>query len=199
MSIIICHECGLTHVKKPIAEGSRAKCVRCGAVLGVRRKNSLERTLALSLSGLVLLIVANVFPFLAMEIEGQVKQTTLITGVRELIGQEMYGLGLLVMATSVLIPFLEVFGLLYILVPLKFGRVPWKLAPVFRFVLCIQPWGMMEVFMLGILVSLVKLAKLAEIVPGTALYAFMALIFVIAAMHASLDRDMVWQRLGFET
>ena len=199
MPVIACHECGLTHAKKPIAEGYMAKCVRCGAVLYVRRKNSLDRTLALSLSGLVLLIVANAFPFLAMEIEGQVKQTTLITGVRELIGQEMYGLGLLVMATSVLVPFLEVFGLLYILVPLKFGRVPWKLAPVFRFVLCIQPWGMMEVFMLGILVSLVKLAKLAEIVPGTALYAFMALIFVIAAMHASLDRDMVWQRLGFET
>ena len=199
MPVIACHECGLTHAKKPIAEGYTAKCVRCGAVLYVRKKNSLDRTLALSLSGLILLIVANAFPFLAMEIEGQVKQTTLITGVRELIGQEMYGLGLLVMATSVLVPFLEVFGLLYILVPLKFGRVPWKLAPVFRFVLCIQPWGMMEVFMLGILVSLVKLAKLAEIVPGTALYAFMALIFVIAAMHASLDRDMVWQRLGFET
>ena len=199
MSIIACHECGLTHVKRPISEGSTAKCVRCGAVLYARRKNSLNRTLALSLAGLVLLIVANALPFMTMEIEGQVKQTTLITGVRELVAQEMYGLGLLVMATSVLVPFLEVFGLLYILIPLKFGRVPWKLAPVFRIILRIQPWGMMEVFMLGILVSLVKLAKLAEIVPGTALYAFMALIFVIAAMHANLDRDMVWQRLGFET
>jgi paraquat-inducible protein A len=54
---------------------------------------------------------------------------------------------------------------------------------------------MLEVFMLGILVSMVKLAKMASIVPGVSLYAFVALIFVLAATTASLDSHLVWDRL----
>jgi paraquat-inducible protein A len=53
---------------------------------------------------------------------------------------------------------------------------------------------MMEVFMLGILVSFVKLAKMATLIPGTALYAFLVLIFVLAASAASLDPHIVWYR-----
>ncbi len=48
--------------------------------------------------------------------------------------------------------------------------------------------------MLGILVSIVKLAKMAEIVPGVAVYSFMALIFVLAACTASVDPHLVWKR-----
>jgi paraquat-inducible protein A len=197
--IIVCHECDMPHVKKPLKEGETARCVRCGAVLYMKRRNSLDRTLALTLTASVLFVVANAYPFLEMKIEGRLKETTLLTGVAELIGQQMYGLALLVLFTSVVVPFLEIFGYLYILAPLKFGRTPRGLATVFRWIKTLQPWGMMEVFMLGILVALVKLAKMAEIIPGLALYAFMALIFAIAAMKASLDHDMVWGRLGFDT
>jgi paraquat-inducible protein A len=57
---------------------------------------------------------------------------------------------------------------------------------------------MMEVFMLGILVSVVKLAGMASIVPGISLFAFLALIFVLAASSASLDPHLVWERVEFK-
>jgi paraquat-inducible protein A len=79
--------------------------------------------------------------------------------------------------------------------PLKLERVPWKLGGVFRFVRSIEPWGMMEVFMLGILASVVKLAQMASIIPGISMYAFAALIVVIAAAAASLDPRIVWERV----
>jgi paraquat-inducible protein A len=60
----------------------------------------------------------------------------------------------------------------------------------------IQPWGMMEVFMVGILVSVVKLAKMAKIIPGISLYSFLALIFVLSAMTVSLDGHLIWQKWG---
>jgi paraquat-inducible protein A len=53
---------------------------------------------------------------------------------------------------------------------------------------------MMDVFMIGILVSVVKLTEMATIVPGTSLFAFVALIFVLAAAQAALDPDLVWER-----
>jgi paraquat-inducible protein A len=57
-----------------------------------------------------------------------------------------------------------------------------------------QPWSMMEVFMLGVLVTIVKLAKMALIVPGPAVYCFMALILVLASCTATLDPHQVWER-----
>jgi len=195
-SMIACHECDLLHRIKPLPEGTAAKCVRCGAVLYRQKKDSLDRTLSLTIAGLVLLIVANTFPFLAMKSGGLVQQTTLITGVKQLYAQGMESLALLVFLTSILVPFVQLAGMLYVLVPLKFNRVPWNLALVFRFLRSLQPWGMMEVFMLGILVSYVKLGKMATIVPGLALYSFVVLIFVLAGSAASLDPRIVWDRLA---
>ena len=60
----------------------------------------------------------------------------------------------------------------------------------------VRPWGMVEVFMLGVLVSLVKLAHLAGIVPGIALWAFAALMFVMAAIASVLDPRDLWARVA---
>jgi paraquat-inducible protein A len=100
----------------------------------------------------------------------------------------------LVFLTTILAPFLQLLGLAYILLPLKIDRMAPGTFRVFRLFHGIQPWSMMEVFMLGILVSIVKLAKMAQIVPGIAVYSFMALIFVLAACTASLDPHLVWER-----
>ena len=48
--------------------------------------------------------------------------------------------------------------------------------------------------MLGILVSVVKLAKMAKIVPGIAIFSFFALIVVLAAATVSLDPHKIWDR-----
>jgi paraquat-inducible protein A len=139
--------------------------------------------------------VANAYPFLGFKISAQIRETTLITGVKELYLQGMWILATVVLLTTIVVPALQLMGLLYVVVPLRLNRLPWKLKTVFRFIQHLQPWGMMEVFMLGILVSYVKLAKMATIVPGIALFAFMALIFILTASMAALDPHDVWERI----
>ncbi|MGD2184837.1 MAG: paraquat-inducible protein A [Desulfobacterales bacterium] len=192
--LIACHECDLLHQSQSLPPGGTARCVRCGAVLYRRKRNSLDRVLALTIAGLVLFLVANAYPFLTFKLEAQVQETTLISGVIELYAQGMWIVAGVVLMTSILMPLLELIGMLYILLPLKFNLRPWKLPVFFRLVRRFKPWGMMEVFMLGILVAYVKLAKMASLIPGTALYAFLALIFVLAASAASLDPHIVWNR-----
>jgi paraquat-inducible protein A len=146
------------------------------------------------MAGLILFILANSFPFLGLRIGAQIRETTLITGIYELYVQGMQVIALLVLVTTVLVPFTQMMCLFYILLPIKFGRLPKRLPRVFRFLQSIQPWGMMEVFMVGILVSVVKLAKMAKIIPGISLYSFLALIFVLTAMTVSLDAHLIWQK-----
>ncbi len=197
-TLIACHDCDLIHRVRPIPDGAVAKCLRCGAILYRQKRDSLDRTLALTFAGLILYVVANTFPFLAFDMQGQVTQTTLITGVVDLWQQGMPGLAILVLLTSIIAPGLQLFGLLYVLVPLRLDRVPRRLPQVFRFVHDLQPWGMMEVFLLGILVSVVKLAGMATIVPGLAIWSFGVLIVVLAAAAASLDPREVWKRVEYQ-
>ncbi|UCD82786.1 MAG: paraquat-inducible protein A [Desulfobacterales bacterium] len=193
-SLIACHECDLIHRIGPLPKKGIASCVRCGSVLYRDKPNSLERTLALSLAGLILFTVANAFPFLALKMGSQVHQTTLITGIKVLYTQGMQPVAILVLLTTILAPLAQLLGMLYVIVPLRHRRVPPKFAPVFRLVRSLQPWSMMEVFMLGILVSVVKLAKMAQILPGIAIFSFFALIVVLAAATVSLDPHEVWER-----
>ncbi|MCP4626175.1 MAG: paraquat-inducible protein A [bacterium] len=193
-SLIACHECDLIHRVKPLPEKGIANCTRCGSVLYRHKPNSIDRTLAMSMAGLVLFLLAISFPFLALKTDSQLHQTNLITGIKVLYTQGMRGLAVVVLLTTILAPLAQLMGMLYLLLPLKHNRIPPQFAPIFRFVRGLQPWSMMEVFMLGILVSVVKLAKMAQIVPGIAIFSFFALILVLAAATVSLDPHEVWHR-----
>jgi paraquat-inducible protein A len=194
-SMIACHDCDLIQKIPSLPEKGTAKCIRCGAVLYQHKPDSLDRTIALTVAGLVLFIVANSFPFLAMKTGGLVRETTLATGIHELYGQEMWEMATLVLLTCLIIPLVQMSCMLYLLVPIKLNRSALYSARVFRFVQHLAPWGMMEVFMLGILVSLVKLGKMATIVPGLAAYSFGLLIFILAASSAALDPHIIWEKL----
>lgn len=192
--IIACHECDLLHRLGPLPQGTLARCTRCGSVLLRHRPKSLERTLALSITGLILFTLANSFPFLAMTFEGQYRQIVLLTGIKEFYNQGMPEIALLVFLTTFVSPLLHLSGLLYVLLPLKLNMLPPAVWRVFRWVRSLQPWSMLEVFMLGILVALVKLTDMADVVPGISLYCFLALIYVLAAITASLDPSSVWEK-----
>jgi paraquat-inducible protein A len=194
-ALIACHECDLLQQSPALPMGGTLRCARCGAVLYRRKRNSLDRVLALTIAGLILFMVANVFPFLTFRLEARIQETTLITGIIELYNQGMWIVAGVVLLTSIVVPLLELTGMLYVLLPLKFNRRPWKMPLFFRTIRGFKPWGMMEVFMVGILVAFVKLSKMATIIPGMALYAFMILIFVLAASAAYLDPHIVWNRL----
>ncbi|EGV29701.1 integral membrane protein, PqiA family [Thiorhodococcus drewsii AZ1] len=190
-----CLECGLLQRNPALPPGGTAVCVRCGNVLHRDRPDSINRTLALTIAGIVLFVIANAFPFLAFEMRGQETQTTLMTGVMDLWRGGNVFIAAVVFFTSVLAPGLQLVLLLVVLVPLMLERVPPWLPRLFRWVRTLTPWGMMDVFMVGILVSVVKLSEMATMVPGAALFAFGALILVLAGAQSALDPDQVWSRV----
>lgn len=194
---IACHECDLIHKLPDIPDGGAARCLRCDATLYRPRKDSLNRTLALTIAGIILFVIANTFPFIGFNIQAQIRETTLATGIYELYHQEMGIIATLVLITVVIIPLISLCCLLYILIPLQQQRVPKFLAPVFRLYLFLKPWGMMEIFLLGILVSGFKLIKMAAIIPGLSLFAFSILILVLSTIVTTLDEHIIWEKIDY--
>jgi paraquat-inducible protein A len=124
-----------------------------------------------------------------------VQQTSLLSGVEQLFDQRIYFLATLVLLTCVLLPLIQMLSLLYVFIPLKLNSQSKFAIPVFRLLGHIKPWSMMEIYMLGILVAIVKLAKMATIIPGLAVIAFGLLIFVLTFALSAVDYHMVWERL----
>lgn len=194
--LIACHECDLLHRVRPLSQKSKARCRRCGALLYVHAPETVDRSLACAITGLLLLVIANTYPFLSLESQGTVLETTLITGTVVLSKQSMAGLAILVLLTSMLIPGMLLGALVYVLWPLKRGHCPPAGPWAFKLAIALRPWSMTEVFLLGILVSVVKLSNMATIIPGTALYAFLALVFVLASVNTFLDPHAIWEEIG---
>ena len=194
MPLIACHECDLLQREAALPQGGVARCGRCGAELYRSHPHSLERTLALTASAIVLFVIANSFPIVGLQLDGQVIQTTLFNTVRTLWNEDMKSIAVLVFVTTIAMPALQLSAIAYLVLPLRLGRVPAHFGRVFRVLQTVRPWGMVEVFMLGVLVSLVKLAHLAGVVAGVALWSFAALMLVMAGITAVFDVRSLWAR-----
>jgi paraquat-inducible protein A len=193
-ALMACHDCDLLQKIPVVPEGSAAHCRRCGALLVRNQPKSFQRPLALLLAGAILFVMFNAFPFLTFKKEGLEHRTHVATGIRELYEQGMWELAVLVAVNLIIVPALHLLAYLYVLVPVSLKRRAPGMFRVFRYLRLMQPWHMVEIFMLGVLVSMVKLAKMAQIIPGVAVFALTAFIFVMAAASAAVDPHEVWER-----
>lgn len=190
---LACHECDLLQTEPALAPGQTARCVRCGAVLARNPPDSLDRTLALTLTAAILYVIANAWPLVGLDMQGRRVEVTLIGAVQALWSEGMTPVAALVFGTALLFPLLELAMILVVLIPLRLGRVSPRMAPFFRLVRSVQPWGMVEVFLLGMLVSLVKLSHMATVLLGPAFWAMAALILTVTLAGRAFDSRLLWQ------
>lgn len=195
-SLVACHECDLLHEKLTLPVGAVARCIRCNAFLYANKPNSVDRCLAVSLAALIMFVVANSFPFLSISVSGNSQSISIISAVFALSDEGLWLLGLLCFGFILFIPLMRMLGLLYILLPLRFGRRLPGLELVFRGIVSMSPWSMMEIYMLGAIVALVKLASMASIELGLSFWAF-ALLNMLSALAAQMvDKHALWKLLS---
>ncbi|CAE6850506.1 Intermembrane transport protein PqiA [Paraburkholderia nemoris] len=194
--LIACHECDLLQREAPLTGEGVLRCCRCRAELYRNHPDSLDRALAFTLTSIVLFVIANVYPVVGLSVNGDLVETTLLGAVRVLYSDGMWPIAGLVLATTFLMPLLQMTSMAYMLVPLRLHRTPYRADVVFRLMHLAQPWGMTEVLILGMLVALVKLAHIASVVPGVALWSFGTLMLLLAAASSAFDPHELWQRMG---
>ncbi len=175
--MIACHECdALQEEPRRVPRGSTVSCWRCKATLIRESGRSVSHTFALTVTGVLLFMIANSFPLVSLEAGGNGTTTTLLGEVIHMWQQDLQLIALLVFVTTILAPGFDLLAMVYLLVGvLRFDAghataMPPGSARLLRIVEVVRPWGMLEVFMLGSLVSIVKLGQMASVVVGPALY-----------------------------
>jgi paraquat-inducible protein A len=197
-SVIVCHACDLVHRRDAILDKGCVRCVRCRAELYRTNAASVDTAIALASSALVLFLLSNAYPLVALQLNGTQRDTTLVGAALGLYSQGYSAVAALVLLTTVLIPLFQIVSWLYVLWPLRSRRrTPGHRAPghneLFRALMHLRPWAMTEVFMLGALVALVKLAALAQVIPGIALFSYGALMLTLSGLTSITPTEQFWR------
>ena len=195
VSHIACPDCDLILSVPQLAVNEVAYCIRCDATLFKNQKNSIDRTLAFAITGLILFVISNLFPLLSLKAIGLTQESSLLSTALALFEADRPLLSLIILLTTFIFPATTLLGTIYILIQVKTNRINTYTAPLFRFLRSTDAWGMLEIFMLAILVALVKLGDVADVIYGVSLYAFCLLILSLSLLSYSLNPQDVWNSL----
>lgn len=182
MPPLICRDCDTVYRSVSLRRGDVALCRRCGATLARHYGASPESGLALAVAAAILFAIANLTPILSIRVAGVETQASIWYAVRSMqegwISVAALGLAL----TTFLIPLTQIALLLWVLIFVTLSRPP----PAFRQIMTLlhglRPWSMTEVFLLGALVAIVKLASWVPITAGAGIWALAGLTVVLASL-----------------
>ncbi|CAM3645323.1 paraquat-inducible protein A [Polynucleobacter antarcticus] len=194
--LLVCDQCDLLLQETPLKPGGKALCSRCGAVLYRSLPLGLERSLVFSLTSATLFLVSNSFPIVTISSQGLTNSTTLLDAAYRLFNDGILSIAGLVFITTFLMPALEIMALIYLLLPVKLGRLPPGFSYAFRLIHFVKPWAMVEVFMLGLLVTITKLNAFASVEPDIGLVAFILLMISMTAAAANFDTHDFWRKVA---
>ena len=195
-SLNACLGCGQPYHHRPLEPGDAAACARCGEVLYVHRPGMIGAALALVLTGLVLFGLSNAFPLLGLRVKGAYLEISLLDACLAYWHEGYLALAGLLCLTLMVVPLFELAAMAVVLLSVRLGRGGRPASLLFRWVHTVRAWSMLEVFMLGLLVALVKLGDLATIMVGPAFWSICGLILVLAALKVTVDPFTIWTRLS---
>ncbi len=198
-TITACPECDCINRIPSLRPQAALSCANCGSTLLKYKCHTIDRTLSFALAGLLFALFANAFPVLTFTFQGSQASNYLTTGPESLMHGIYWPVALLILWTSLFAPAFKMAGLVYVLLPLKFGFAALGLRPVFKLCRKVGKWGLIEVYAAAILVAITKLDQMGHASLDTGAWVLFALFVCSLAATWSLDEDRVWNEISGQT
>ncbi len=191
--LVICKFCDCVYQRAPLGAREIARCSQCGAELYHWRRIDIDAMLALNIAALFAFVIANLFPIAIVQSQGRASESNLWQAIIASFSEGAAPIGALAAMTVFFFPLLQLCLFFYVLAPLRSARRPRAFVAVMHALRQMQPWAMVEVFMLGVLVAVVKLGDVASVTPLTGAYGFAALTLLLTLLN-SYDLRELWDR-----
>ncbi len=190
-TVLACETCGLACL-----DGTGTACPRCFAAMHRRKSQSVARTAALALAGLVFYLPANLYPALTVIQLGSGSPSTILGGVWQLAAASEWPLAIIVFLASAAVPVCKLLGLGAMVFAALHGgsRHSREMTVLYRVLLAIGRWSMIDVFMESILGSLVQFGAIATIKPGGGAIAFAAVVVLTMLAAEAFDPRLMWDK-----
>ena len=192
---LACPECDLLQRVPELPPGGKAKCSRCGNTLVARPSASVDRALALTITAALVFIIAHTTSLMGLSAVGRSSSTTIFGGVLSMWDDGERITAMIVMFCAGIAPGAYILFMLTVLTAVRRPPAPAWVGEMMRWGHHMQPWSMNEVMILGILVALIKIAELATVEAGIAMYALGGLVILFPAIGLSIDEHEAWRRI----
>jgi len=175
-----------------LQEASQARCTRCDALLARSHRLSIQGILALTLAAAAAYVIAISFPLMSLTLRGGAEAATLPQAISIAWQDDQQIIAILAGITALIAPAAFIGLRLYVLIPLAAGSKPPGFAWCVRALHQAAHWNMTEVFTVGVLLSLVRLAGLADTTPEPGLFALGAMTVLFAAIESAGLKHLWW-------
>ncbi|GFM84695.1 paraquat-inducible protein A [Pseudomonas cichorii] len=187
-NLCLCHTCGYACPQEA------HQCPRCDSPVHRRKPNSIARTWAFLIAGLIFYVPANVLPVMYTTLLGNSSQNTIMSGVVEFFKSGSWDIALLIFIASVVVPCVKflVLGMLLITCQRRSRWAMLERARLYRFIELIGYWSMLDVLVVALVASLVQFRELSTIEPmiGILFFGLVVVMTMFAAM--SFDPRLIW-------
>lgn len=197
-SLVVCHECDAISPAPVLEPGYKAICLRCGGHLLEKKNNTIERTIALAIAGLLFLLPAISIPIIGMSATGLSQEASLIDCIAKLIADDYLLVALLVFLLVIAFPVVRLITVLYVCGSIKLKRFSPSLIKFYSSFHIIDTWSLLNVFFLGIIVALYKLLGLSDVLVDWGLFSYLMLLLCSTFISVTLDNHHIWHVLERE-
>jgi paraquat-inducible protein A len=194
-SVTACPGCDLLVKLPAMPDGHYMACGRCGTMLSKSCPNSIDRVAALSFAGLMLYPLAIGMPLMTLSSLGMKEQSSVLETAAGFYDSGYYIVSIITFLTAVIAPFLKLFIPFITSLCIKFGKRPPGLISAFKIHKHLEEWGMVEVFLLGILITLIKMGHVAQVHFNLGFFSFIGLVLLSISVSVCLDRMLFWSCL----
>lgn len=189
-----CHDCGKV-VKAAQAAGQEVPaCPRCGASVHYRMPDSISTTWGLLLTSAILFIPANLLPIMRVDFLGSQEYSTIMDGILYFFHSKEYGIGLIILVASILVPLFKIIGLFLILLSIRFRWKTWlrHKTMMFKFIQFIGRWSMLDIFVIALMSALVDFGTFTstQAAPGASYFTAVVICTMFAAIV--FDPRLLW-------
>ncbi len=178
-----------------LAVGEASCCPRCGHTLSRHLPEQERRPIAYGFAAIIMFVLSNAFTFMSFSAKGVGQEMTFLQCITTLVDQGYLFLGAVLSLTLIGLPLVYMGSIMLVLWRVDKDLHSNALRSLGRLLCRIKPWLMVDVFLIGVLISLVKLMGMADIKMGLSFWAFVGYTLLLIKMISSLDRMWLWQRL----
>jgi paraquat-inducible protein A len=192
--LLICEHCDTVYRRRPLARGDVARCARCHAVLERHQRIGLNGMLALVATVMVVFVQANLWPIITLGLNGEQIHARLWGIIIMMWNEHSQVVAVLAAGTLFFFPLCRMLVLGWLLVYARLGRRAPGFRPLMMVLHYIRPWTMSEVFVLGILVSIVKAQLYFDVSADAGAFAYAALAILIT-IFSGIDVRQFWDKI----
>jgi len=191
--LVMCHDCSLLMDARETGTDAFI-CSRCNANVHFRKAQSIPATWALLTTACILFFPANLLPIMKVEFFGTIEYSTIMDGILYFFHEKEYGIGLIILVASVLVPLFKIIGLTIILLTIKFK---WRhglrhKTAMFRFIVFVGRWSMLDIFVIALMATLVNFGHFTNTVAAPAASYFAAVVVCTMLAAHTFDSRLLW-------